>query len=447
MKQFYFLVSLFLSISYVGFSQQYDLKSSIKKALQNNYLIKNQNIDNQINLNNYSLQRTAYNPHIKGFANYYYYPGDLPLYIFPEEEGSILSEGTSNGVYPVPLGLRHNYMVGINFEQTLFDADFFLKNKSSNLVNATNQLLTQKVEGEVIYSVAKAYFEILRNQKKGESILFNQKRLDVSESIIRKQIQNEMAPQTDLEEISLKKKKLRISYEKLISGIEKQENYLKFLMGIEHNEEIEIVWDFDDFSLGLIDSLELTDHPNNKLIEKNIESNQIRQKVISNEKLPELKAYANLIYQSQGENINPFGDKQNWYSPSTIGLTLSIPIMNGSEKNTRIENLKLEQLKSEAQKAQNDAYLQMMYDNAITDLEISKKNVEEKNLNLELQQRLYKRKQEMFAKSMITINDLLEAEAALIEAENEQTDAKFDYLLNQIEVLKTTGNLKSLLEQ
>jgi len=445
MKHFLTLCFIICQLSYYGVSQTLSLQECLKEALRNNYSIETERIDRQISINNYQKERSKYLPQISGNLTYFNYPGDLPLYIFPETEGSVISEGTSRGVYPVPLGLRNNYTIGLNFEQTLFDADYFLKTKSSELIQSTNQLMIEKTEEEIIFTVAKTYFEILKTQKKSDLIYFNQKRLEKSEKIVRTQIENQIAQPIELEELQIRQKQLDIQLQKLKSGLAKQTNYLKFLMGHSLDETLELVMDSTDFT-GLSDTSSIDQNPSKILLKKNILANELRQKSIINEKLPELKAFAYLKIQSQGENINPFSEQQYWYNPSTIGLTLDIPIMNGFKRNTRLENLRLEQEKNKILAEQSDQYLKMTYQNNISDLQINKSTLEEKKLDLEIQKKIFNQKKDMFDHNLVTIHELFEQEAKLITAENEKVDAYFDYFIAQLDLLKTTGALKQLLK-
>ena len=445
MKFILYLVFISLPLVPVFGQSTYTLSECIDEALKNAYTIREQQIDNQLNTLKLNVNASKYRPQINANLTYINYPWDFPVYFFPAEEGSILSGEAANGTYRVGLGLTHNYSLGIYLQQTVFDADFFMAKKSSELTAKTNELLTKQAEEEVIYSVTKVFLEIMRVMEKEKMINDNQHRVEDALKIVRIRVENEMAYETDAEELELQKRVVETKKAMAVSGIEKQLDYLKFLMGKEVGEDVAIKSDTINFTVALNDSIFQQQGYNSQLIEQDIKAGEIQALAIKNQKLPELKAFANLMAMSQAEVFSPFSAEQYWYNPSTVGLTFQIPIMHGTRYNKEMRYQQMENEKKMLRKQMNDQYFKMAIENAKSDLELKQLELEEKRLNLELRKKVHRRKMDMFGNELIGISEVMETTSAITVAGNEYADTYFDYLLVQLEILKTTGMLKNIL--
>ncbi len=80
-----------------------------------------------------ALKKSNYLPKVDAFADYFWYWGNVPMAIFPENEGNILSGGTSDGYYPVSIGLPNNFLTGVSFSQRLFDFSYLSSGKSKEV--------------------------------------------------------------------------------------------------------------------------------------------------------------------------------------------------------------------------------------------------------------------------------------------------------------------------
>ncbi len=421
------------------------LKDCLQEALSNAYSIKNQQYDNELNTLKFSINSSKYLPRIRARAEYFNYPFDVPVYFFPPEEGGVISGGTATGNYPVPLGLRHNYSLGLLVEQTLLDTDFLEAKKGKTTLLKTNELMLRKAEEDLIYDVSKTYIEILKNAEKENSINVNEERLDKAIKIVKIRVGDESAYQTDLEEMELNKKQLEIKSAILQTGIKKQTDYLKFLMGMEVAKDISVLKDSALLDFDIPDSVFLEQNVNAQLIEQDLEAGELQIKSIQHQKLPELKVYANIMAMSQGDAFSPFSEGQYRYNPSTIGLTLEIPIMDGMKNTKEISGYQVERQKRQLTKTQNDEFVAMSYQSLMADLKIKQLVLAEKKINLELQTRINLRKQDMFENELIGISELMDSNAQVASAEMEYMDSYYDNLLVKLAVLKMASQLKEVL--
>ena len=104
-------------------TSKYDLKRCITYALENSYLNQSTELEAAELFSEYKAKKSKILPQIDFYLGYHNYFNDLPTYIFPSSEGSILSGGSSTGPYPVELGLPHNLNTGIDIADGMKDLE------------------------------------------------------------------------------------------------------------------------------------------------------------------------------------------------------------------------------------------------------------------------------------------------------------------------------------
>jgi outer membrane protein TolC len=130
---------------------------------------------------------------------------------------------------------------------------------------------------------------------------------------------------------------------------------------------------------------------------------------------------------------------------NTIGLKATIPIFSSG---MRIQRVKQSQLKFDQNQEDfnlNKKYLETGYQNAVNSLHSSWKNLQDQQENKELASQVYNQVKLQFDEGMASLTDLLNVESSLLEAENLFNQQLLKYKLAEIELLKATGKLKTLI--
>ena len=85
--------------------EAFDLSDCLVYTLNNSPKLQSERLVQEKESASLMEQKSAFLPQIDAFINYHNYFNDLPTYIFPQAEGSILAGETLTGPYPVQLGL------------------------------------------------------------------------------------------------------------------------------------------------------------------------------------------------------------------------------------------------------------------------------------------------------------------------------------------------------
>ena len=121
-----FLVFIFFGLNRSYAQEAFDLSDCLVYTINNSPKIKSEKLTQKKEIASLEEQRSDYLPQIDAYVNYQNYFNDLPTYIFPEAQGSILAGESLTGPYPLQLGLPHNLNTGFEISQTIFDMKFFV---------------------------------------------------------------------------------------------------------------------------------------------------------------------------------------------------------------------------------------------------------------------------------------------------------------------------------
>ncbi len=421
----------------------YNLKRCISYALENSYLHKSNIIDAEERYSEYRTAKSKILPSIDFYMDYYKYFNDLPTYIFPAEEGNILSGGTSTGPYPVGLGLPHNLNAGLDINQVIFDRNFILTQDLEKNLEKLDQLQNQFSRETIIYDVTLNYYKLASLATKKELMLYNLERLSRIEELVDIQIENGFARSFDKGKVEINRTKLLSGIDQLDAGIEQLEGYIKFLMGMPVETDINIVVESLEVNPGRInesypDSLSNTQQ---ELLDTKIDLLELQKDAIKGDYFLTLNAFAKFRVQAQREAFNFFEGNQDWFLINLFGVRLDIPIYRGGEKKKKMDASTLKSDKVRLNKIKLQENLKMQFENSRIELINSLKKIEYSEKNVITSKNMYEQTSALFEEGLAMLSDLLEVESTYREAENNLVTARYGYKIAELNYLKSTGNL------
>jgi len=421
----------------------YDLKRCISYALENSYLNKSDKIEAAERYAEYRTAKSKILPQIDFYLDYYKYFNDLPTYIFPSDEGNILSGGTSTGPYPVGLGLPHNLNAGMDINQVIFDRNFTLTEDLDRNLAKLDQLQSQLSRETIIYDITLNYYKLASLNAKKELLTYNLERLSRIEKLVDIQIENGYARSFDKGKVEINGTKLLSGIDQLDAGIEQLVSYLKFLMGLPVETDIDIVIESLDVNPGMIsenypDSLSNTQQ---QLMDTKIDLYELQKDKIKGDYFLKLNAFAKFRLQAQREAFNFFEGNQEWFLINLFGVRLDIPIYHGGEKKKKMETSTLKTDKVRLDKIKLQESLKMQFENSRNELINSLKHIEYSERNVKTSKNMYDQTSALYEEGLAMLSDLLEVESTYREAENNLITARYGYKIAELNYLKSTGNL------
>lgn len=338
---------------------------------------------------------------------------------------------------------------GVSLTQALFDQAVFTGLKAAKSTREFYQINEQLTEEQVIERVANNYYQVYVQRQKLTVIDSTYKNTTKVKNIIKGQYDNGLAKKIDLDRILVKISNINTQRQQVLNAVQIQENALKFYMGMPIETQIEIPQTAFEVSPQSLSEIPNTANRTEYLLLKKQEQLLFYQKkAVEAGYYPTLSLSAGYNYIGQGPKM-PIGGKPAdgvyWSDFSSIGLNLKVPIFTGfgTRAKVRQADIDLRSIKEDI----NDTKLSLdlAFANAKTQIDNSLTTINNQKENAQLAKEVLDNTRNNYVQGLASLTDLLDAENSLTEAQNNYTSAILDYKLAEIQLIKSKGELKSLI--
>jgi len=350
----------------------------------------------------------------------------------------------------VKAGQSWGAMTQVQLNQQLFNQSVFTGLKAAKSSEEYYRLAAAVSEENVLQQVAANYYQVIINEEKLHVIDANIDRTEKLLTIVTDQYELGLAKKIDLDRMKVNRSNLDAQRQELQTAIVQQKNLLKYYMGMPVEQEIHL----PDQALAQLekealianyDSFNLERLAQYKVLKSQETLLQYQRKAYIAEYYPNLSLGANYMLNSQSNRFDLYTSKALNYDMSAITLTLKVPIFDGFARRSRVKQANVELLKVN-QDIQNTANsLKMAYKNATNQLANSLTTIKTQAANKELAKEVYNSTQNNYRNGLASLTDLLTSETDLVAAQNSYNEALLNYKVAQIELIKSNGNIKSLL--
>ena len=431
------LICLSLGLNAQVDPQVFTLKESVKYALEHSLEVQKAllNIDQADHvigeLKSQGLPQINGNGDLQNFPN-------IPTQLLP---GEIV--GQPPGTYiPVQFGTEYTANVGIDATQLIYDQTFFAGLKAARTSEELYSLLKLGTDQDVIYAVANAFYSVLEIGAQKEVLEANIVQIEKLEELMKTRYENDLVTKIDYNRLKVNRTNLETNRESLLTQETNQKNYLKLLMGMPMNAEIELEAQENMADITLVslenEKLEPTQV---KIINKQIELSILNKKSVGAGYAPTLSAFGQQSWQAQRNEFNFLESGQPWFQQTVIGVRLKVPIFDGLRKHHQMAQTKIDIDKAEIDRMNVERNNTMEYENAKEKLYNTLKSVEAQKENKDLAQEVYDQTKELYGQSVSTLTDFLNAENALREAQINYYRQLLKFKQAELDLLKAQGQL------
>lgn len=348
-------------------------------------------------------------------------------------------------------GQKWNSTAGIQLSQQLFNQQVFTGLQAARSSEEYYNLTAQYTEEQVIELVANNYYQVLVNRQQLNVLDNNIKNVKVIEKIISNQFSNGLAKKIDVDRIKVNLTNIQTQREQTVNAIIQLENQLKFAMGMQvttpiilPDTELTEVKELPRFT----DSIALSNRTEIKLLNNQDKLLWLQRKAYVAEYYPTLALTGNYTYSSQAGGFDFLNSNSTaiGFGSSAIGLTLKVPIFNGFLTRAKIRQADVNIQKAKEDRVETTNALNLAYENAKIQLRNSLNTIEAQKKNAELAQEIYNSTQNNYNNGLASLTDLLDTETSLTQAQNSYTQALLNYKIAEIQLIKSNGNIKSLIK-
>jgi outer membrane protein len=437
-----FLCSIGLSVN--AQVKTLTLKKAITYALENKSDAKKSKL--QVENSEYKIQevRSRALPQITGNASLTYNPVIQTTVI----DGA--GFGAPGTTIQAAFGQKWTSGAGISLSQALFDQSVFTGLKAAKSTREFYQINDQLTEEQVIERVANNYYSVYVQRERLSLIDSSYVNTGKVRDIIKGQFDNGLAKKIDLDRIVVKLSNISTQRQQIVNQIQLQENALKFYMGMPIESQIEIPKEqFEVTVAALTESPNIENRTEYLLLKKQEELLVYQKKSVVAGYYPTLSLVANYNYLGQGPEMPLFAKPKDgvyWSDFSAIGLNLRVPIFTGFGTRAKVRQADVEIRSLQEDMKETKLSLDLDYKNATTQIQNSLITIENQKENMRLATEILSNTRNNYLQGLASLTDLLDAENASLEAQNNYTRAILDYKIAEVSLIKSKGELKTLIK-
>ena len=337
----------------------------------------------------------------------------------------------------VQFGTQHNANINLQIQQLVFNGSYFVGLATSRIYKRLATEGLERTRLDVMETVAQTYYLILVSQESQKIIQGNLRNLEKTLYEIRERYREGFLEETDADVIQISVTALKNGLQNVQKQTETAYQLLKFQMGIDLSEEIELTESLEDIiseqdvKKALEGGFHLEDNIDYRLIQT---QERLAEMNLRNERAqywPTLGAYYSLSWAAQRNRFNFFNFDEKWYRSQVVGVNLNIPVFRSGAQKARVQQalIVLDQARQTSlqvsqalllEEAQAKNTLSSAYENYI--------NVQD---NMELSRKVYDKTLIKYQEGLASSTDLtqandryLAAQASYIQALSELLDAK-----------------------
>lgn len=424
--------------------QRLTLKDALTYALQNKADAKKAKL--QVENSEYQIQevRSRALPQISANGNLTYNP-ILQLNALP---GDFF--GAPGTTLLAPLGQKWTSTAGLSLTQTIFDQSVFTGLRAAKSTREFYQINNQLTEEQVIERVANNYYSVY--VQKERLILLDSNYVNTTKvrDIVKGQFDNGLAKKIDLDRIVVKMSNIDTERQQIKNQITLQENALKFYMGMPIETQIDMPKEeFEVVPAALTEQPNVENRTEFLLLKKQEELLVYNKKAVEAGYYPTLSLTAGYNYIGQGPEMPWFAKPKDgvyWSDYSSIGLNLHVPIFTGFGTRAKVRQADVEIRSLQEDIKDTKLSLDLDYRNAMADIENNIVTIQNQKENMQLASEILSNTKNNYLQGLASLTDLLDAENASLEAQNNYTRAVLNYKIAEIALIKSKGELKTLIK-
>lgn len=416
------------------------LEECIEIGIENNLALQTKR--NEIRKGQYALSenRARLLPVINGFAGF-------TDNIKPPVS---VTDGSSYGVpYNVTKTLPYSANAGIQLQLPLYNQTLYTSMDVARIMDQLNRLGYEKAREELMMEISKLYYLGQTTNEQLEILKNNIGRLEELKNITEAFYDNGMAMDIDVKRVRINLDNMKVQYDNAQAMLVQQMNLLKYMMDypMEKNFALERV------QVEKLSHTELTGLSENLYEIQMLESQKTlaekQRKLIRNGYIPSLSLSGNLSTSAFTDKARYWfqdNPSSKWYTSYGVGVSLRVPIFDGLEKRNKVRKAEMDIENARLNLENTRKNLQTKYLNATNDLMNSERNFFKQKDNYLLAEDVYAVTIDRYKEGIASMTEVLQDEMRMSEAQNNYITAHYNYQLNNLVLLKLTGNIESLIK-
>lgn len=418
----------------------FDLNAARQYAQRHSYDVQNSEL--AINAAKKQINEIAAGgfPQISGSVEYRDFI-DIPTQLIPGE----IFGGAPGSTIPVKFGKPHSATWGVSANQLIFSGSYFLGLQASKIyLNLTKQN-TKRSQLDVAETVTRTYYLILVAEENLHILEENLKNLQQLHYEVQESFKEGFVEETDVKQLQISVTRLQNIVNTIRQQMEVTYKLLKFQMGIDLSQEIELTDNLEsilnqvDVPTLLARQFDLRDNIGYRLASTQL---SLARANLKNEKmqfLPVIAGFASYQQNALRDKFDLFNFHKKWYPTTVIGLSINVPLFSSGARLFRVQQAKIAVKQAEVTRIKTEQGLRLKYEQARTDLTSNLENYKNAKANMALAKEVYDVTLEKYREGLSTSLDL-------IEVHNQYLTAHSAYITGESQLLNAQNTMDKLFE-
>ncbi len=435
------LLAALFSVNFVHAQEILTLNQALKYALENKAEAKKSTLDLENAQYKIDEVRGGALPQISGQGSLTYNP--------MIQENAITmtqADGTSSLMF-MKFGQPWQANSTLNVSQQLFNQSLFTGLKAAKTTKEFYIINKSLSDEQLIEKVANAYYDVFQTQLQLQTVDNNLNSTTKTRDVISGLVQAGLGKKIDLDRTSVAVNNLKANRQILINALELKENALKFAIGMPMQQEVKLPNETFEINLSTADlaAAELASRTEVRLLEKQNQLLELNRNAMKAEFYPKLSFSGNIGYMGIGEKIPFFGNATSKSGFSALGLNLSIPIFTGGTTKAKINQATIQLKQAQVDLEDTKLALSLSNENAKSQITNSLLTINSNRENVQLAKEVLDNTQNNYKNGLATLTDLLDAENAYADAQNNLSTSLLNYKVAEVQLIKAKGELNTLL--
>lgn len=437
------LLAALFSVNFLHAQEILTLNQALKYALENKAEAKKSTLDLENAQYKIDEVRAGALPQITGAGTLTYNPM-LQKVALP---GEII--GKPGETVLVAMGQKWQSNATLQVNQQLFNQSLFTGLKAAKTTKEFYVINKDLSDEQLIEKVANAYYDVFQSQLQLQTVDNNLNSTTKTRDVIAGLVQAGLGKKIDLDRTSVAVNNLKANRQILVNALELKENALKFAIGMPMEQDVKLPNETFEINPATADlaAPNLSSRTEVRLLEKQNELLELNRNAMKAAYYPNLSFSGNLGYLGMGQTFPIFSKNEGvkWSGFSGLGLNLSIPIFNGGETKAKINQATIQLKQAQVDLEDTKLALSLANENARSQITNSLLTINSNRENVKLAKEVLDNTQNNYKNGLATLTDLLDAENAYSDAQNNLSTSLLNYKVAEIQLVKAKGELNTLL--
>lgn len=351
----------------------------------------------------------------------------------------------------IEMGTKYSANAGLALNQQLLNMSLFNTLDIAKVSKQMAELGVLSTEEDVIAQTATLYYGVQVTQYAASQMLRSVELVEQMLRMMEVNYASGLVKKVDVDRLRVNLTNLKTQQSAIESGLEVQKNLLKLQMGFEVTEPI-IVPALD---LSLMAQQEIaavgspTFEPIRHIAYRQLQQRErmaeLQERAKKYEYLPTLFLALNLQYNHMSDQL--FGGATNYgYPTAMVGVSLRMPIFSGGSRLAKVRESHLDLLKAQEDLHALDQSLRMANLNASLKLRDTRRTIALQRDNQALAEQVLDLAQKNYSLGVASLSDVLNASQSLVQAQMSYASALGDYMKAFIDLKKSRGEIRDLME-